>query len=199
MVVGSNDTPSRAMGNGIGDFNGGMQNLPRFLESWNSGAISTTIQGSFIQFGRSAYSTAPYTPILDPTAPQATSFDKLRSLFDKRPLDPSLNTAVPMPFYITDNGSIPGKGGRVPFFSPPSRQWGYDVGLLSQPPDLFTRKFTTPPSKRTPDEYFREVSRDDEWVQALLCSFIDKDGTTKAVTNTALRPTNSFCIKKAGA
>ena len=105
-----------------------------------------------------------------------------------------------MPFYITDNGSITGgKGGRIPFFSPPGRQWGYDVGLLSQPPDLFTRKFTTPPSKRTPDEYFREVSRDDEWVQALLCSFIDKDGTTKAVTNTALRPTNSFCIKKAGA
>ena len=199
MVVGSNDTPSRAMGNGIGDFNGGMQNLPRFLESWNSGAISTTIQGSFIQFGRSAYSTAPYTPILDPTAPQATSFDKLRSLFDKRPLDPSLNTAVPMPFYITDNGSIPGKGGRVPFFSPPGRQWGYDVGLLSQPPDLFTRKFTTPPSKRTPDEYFREVSRDDEWVQALLCSFLDQDGTTKAVNNTALRPTKNFCIDKAGA
>ncbi len=195
MVVGSNDTPSRAMDNGIGDFNGGMQNLPRFLESWNSGIISTTIQGSFIQFGRSAYSTAPYTPILDPKALPAAPIDnKLRSLFDKPPVNPFLNTAVPRPSYATDNA-----GGRVPFFSPPGRQWGYDVGLLSQPPDLFTRKFTTPPSKRTPDEYFREVSRDDEWVQALLCSFIDKDGTTKAVTNTALRPTNNFCIKKAGA
>ncbi|MEG4424796.1 MULTISPECIES: hormogonium polysaccharide biosynthesis protein HpsA [unclassified Microcoleus] len=205
MVVGSNDTPSRSLGNGIGDFNGGMQNLPRFMESWNSGQISTNIQGSFIQFGRSAYNTAPYIPILDPTAPQQAAPLKLRSLFESPPNPPSPAPVItytggtPMPFYRTDNGNIAGKGGRIPFFSPPARNWGYDVGLLSQPPDLFTRKFTTPPSKRTPDEYFREVSRDDEWVQTLLCSFIDDGtGTTQAVTS-ELRPTDSFCKSKAGA
>jgi hypothetical protein len=209
MVVGSNDTPSRSLGNGVGDFNGGVQNMPRFLESWSDGskAISTKIQGSFIQFGRSAYSTAPYTPIIDPAAPQQSDPLKLRSLFDKPPteavtgsaLSPSTPAPVtytgtaPIAFYRTDNGSILNKGGRIPFFSAPDRSWGYDVGLLSQHPDLFTRKFTTPPSKRNPDEYFREVPRNDEWVETLLCAFLDKDGTTKAV-NSSLRPTK-FCEK----
>jgi len=201
MVVGSNDTPSRSLGN-VGDFNGGLQNLPRFLESWNSGAVSTNIQGSFIQFGRSAYSTAPYTPILDPAAPQQTaSLTKLRSLFDSPPISPSpappavtYTGGVPRALYRTDAGS-----GSLPFFTPPARNWGYDLGLLSQPPDLFTRKFTTPPTKRTPDEYFQEVPRDDDWVQTLLCAFLDDTaGTTKAVTGN-LRPTDSFCKSKAGA
>ncbi|MEG4444751.1 hormogonium polysaccharide biosynthesis protein HpsA [Microcoleus sp. AT9_B5] len=200
MVVGSNDTPSRSFGN-VGDFNGGLQNLPRFLESWNAGAVSTNIQGSFIQFGRSAYSTAPYIPILDPAASQQTaSATKLRSLFDSPPISPSpappaitYTGGVPRALYRTDAGA-----GSLPFFSAPARNWGYDLGLLSQPPDLFTRKFTTPPTKRTPDEYFQEVPRDDEWVQTLLCAFLDKDGTTKAVTGN-LRPTDSFCKSKAGA
>ncbi|MEG3932516.1 hormogonium polysaccharide biosynthesis protein HpsA [Microcoleus sp. T3_B1] len=200
MVVGSNDTPSRSFGN-VGDFNGGLQNLPRFLESWNSGAVSTNIQGSFIQFGRSAYNTAPYIPILDPAASQQTaSGTKLRSLFDSPPISPSpappavtYTGGVPRALYRTDAGA-----GALPFFTPPARNWGYDLGLLSQPPDLFTRKFTTPPTKRTPDEYFQEVPRDDEWVQTLLCAFLDKDGTTKAVTGN-LRPTDSFCKSKTGA
>ncbi|WP_377480201.1 MAG: hormogonium polysaccharide biosynthesis protein HpsA [Microcoleus anatoxicus] len=211
MVVGSNDSPSRALGNGVGDFNGGMQNLPRFMESWNSGQVSTNIQGSFIQFGRSEFSTAPYIPVIDPGAMSALAAQavpattansiQLRSLFDSPPTDPPDATS-PKPFYRTDNANLAGKGGRIPFFSPPARNWGYDLGLLSQPPDLFTRKFTTPPSKRTPDEYFREVSRDDEWVQTLLCSFID-DATTATtpaidITN-KLRPTDSFCKFKAGA
>jgi len=191
MVVGSNDTPSRAIGNDIGESNGGVQNLPRFMESWDNGKVATNIQGSFIQFGRSVYSTAPYFPILDPAAMPAQL--KLRSLFDSPPPDVS-KANTPRTLYRTDNA-----GGRVPFFSPPARNWGYDLGLLSQPPDLFTRKFTTPPSKRTPDEYFREISRDDEWVQTLLCSFIDDGtGTTQAVTS-KLRPTDSFCKDKAGA
>ncbi|MGB7712840.1 MAG: hormogonium polysaccharide biosynthesis protein HpsA [Microcoleus sp.] len=201
MVVGSNDTPSRSLGN-VGDFNGGLQNLPRFLESWDSGAVSTNIQGSFIQFGRSAYNTAPYIPILDLAATQqTTSLTKLRSLFDSPPISPSpappavtYTGGVPKASYRTDVGN-----GTLPFFSPPARNWGYDLGLLSQPPDLFTRKFTTPPTKRTPDEYFQEVPRDDEWVQTLLCAFIDDTaGTTKAVSSN-LRPTDSFCKSKAGA
>ncbi|MGB8686441.1 MAG: hormogonium polysaccharide biosynthesis protein HpsA, partial [Microcoleus sp.] len=201
MVVGSNDTPSRSLGN-VGDFNGGLQNLPRFLESWDSGAVSTNIQGSFIQFGRSAYNTAPYIPILDLAATQqTTSLTKLRSLFDSPPNPPSpappavtYTGGVPKASYRTDVGN-----GTLPFFSPPARNWGYDLGLLSQPPDLFTRKFTTPPTKRTPDEYFQEVPRDDEWVQTLLCAFIDDTaGTTKAVSSN-LRPTDSFCKSKAGA
>ncbi|MEG4633902.1 hormogonium polysaccharide biosynthesis protein HpsA [Microcoleus sp. AR_TQ3_B6] len=181
LIVGSNDTPSRALGNNVGDFNGGLQNLPRFLESWAN--IASNIQGSFIQFNRSAYSTAPYLPILDPAAPQQTDPNtKLLSLFAPSQLTtpPPLIPATPAPFvisnppdagYRTSTGSIPGGTlGRIPFFTPPTRNWGYDVALVSQSPDLFTQRFTTPPSKSTPDEFFREVPRNDPWVETLMCA-----------------------------
>ncbi|MEG4215695.1 hormogonium polysaccharide biosynthesis protein HpsA [Microcoleus sp. Pol14C6] len=186
MVVGSNDTPSRAIGNGVGDSNGGVQNLTRFLESWSG--MGSVIQGSFIQFNRSAYNTAPYIPILNPVAPQQTApLTKLRSLFDSSPNPPSTTITytggAPLPYYRTSNASVTISGttvGRLPFFTPPLRDWGFDVGLLSQPPDLFTRKFTTPPSTPTPAEYFREVPRNDEWVKTLMCGVLEADTTKKA-------------------
>jgi hypothetical protein len=180
LIVGSNDTPSRALGNNVGDFNGGLQNLPRFLENWNS--IDTNIQGSFIQFNRSAYNTAPYLPILDPAAPQQTSPNtQLRSMFAEPTLAPLPPITGTPPFFIlnppqagyrTANGSIPGTNGmgRIPFFTAPRRNWGYDVGLVSQSPDLFTQRFTAPPAKSRPDEYFREVPRNDPWVETLMCA-----------------------------
>jgi hypothetical protein len=211
MVAASNDTPSRAMGNGFGDFNGGLQNLPRFLENWYDGAQETpaNIQGSFIQFNRSAYSTAPYQPILNPRAPQQVDLEtKLRSLFDAPPsgavatlgtLSPPTPTPVTVSYpggvldylYRTDNSSVPpavvpGGGGRTPFFSPPTRNWGFDVGLLSQPADLFTQKFTTPPSTPTPNEYFREVARDDEWVKTLMCAELAASPGTRALSGSNL-------------
>ncbi|MEG4252621.1 hormogonium polysaccharide biosynthesis protein HpsA [Microcoleus sp. Pol10D4] len=181
LIVGSNDTPSRALGNNVGDFNGGLQNLARFLENWST--INSNIQGSFIQFNRSAYSTAPYLPILDPAAPQQTNPDtQLLSLFAPPtraalPIAgpaPAINYSPtpPQPGYRTANGSIPGANGmgRIPFFTAPVRNWGYDVGLVSQSPDLFTQRFTTPPARSTPDQYFREVPRNDPWVQTLMCA-----------------------------
>jgi len=189
LIVGSNDTPSRALGNNVGDFNGGLQNLPRFLESWDT--IDTNIQGSFIQFNRSAYSTAPYLPILDPAAPQQTALNtRLLSLFAEPQLaTPPLLPLLPNPFFIpnppeagyrTPAGGIPGGTGlgRIPFFTPPRRNWGYDVGLVSQSPDLFTQRFTTPPTKSTPDEFFREVPRNDTWVETLMCAQLDAGAGT---------------------
>ncbi|MGB7895023.1 MAG: hypothetical protein WCF82_24420, partial [Microcoleus sp.] len=188
MVVGSNDTPSRSLGSGVGDSNGGVQNLTRFLESWSG--MGSVIQGSFIQFNRSAYSTAPYIPILNPVAPQQTAQTKLRSLFESSPNPPSPAPSItysggtPSPYYRTSNARIilPNgtEVGRLPFFIPPLRDWGFDVGLLSQPPDLFTRKFTTPPSTPTPAEYFREVPRNDDWVKTLMCGVLEADTTKKA-------------------
>jgi hypothetical protein len=203
MVVGSNDTPSRELGNGVGDSNGGVQNLTRFLESWSGNG--SVIQGSFIQFNRSAYSTAPYIPILNPDSPQQTDpLTELRSLFESPPtqalipLNPPTPVPVsvtynggntPLPYYRTNNARVVIGGieiGRLPFFLPPDREWGFDVGLLSQPPDLFTRKFTTPPSTPTPAEYFREVPRNDEWVKALMCGVLEADSTTKATETITL-------------
>ncbi|MEH2385196.1 MAG: hormogonium polysaccharide biosynthesis protein HpsA [Nostoc sp.] len=75
------------------------------------------------------------------------------------------------PFSAILNGSYPitGNGGQAPFYIAPKRQWGYDVGLLSQSPDLFAQKLVRTPDG-LPNEYFREVGRDDNWVATLLCA-----------------------------
>jgi hypothetical protein len=179
MIVGTGDTPSRQLTSTSGDFNGGLQNLPRFVENWNkTGGATSTIKGSFIQLNRSAYNTAPYLPILNavpPNVPPPVS---------PNPPDPEIKslffaTGLPTPEnrYRTDNG-----GRRIPFFTPPGRNWGYDVGILSQSPDLFTQRFTAPPTATQPAEYFREVPRNDEWVTTLLCGTTTKGD--KAVSDT---------------
>src|SRR6476469_10057887 len=131
LIVASNDVPSRAISATVGDFNGGLQNLPRFVENWKG--LTNSIAGSFIQFKRSAYATAPYQSVLT----NAPVFD----------------TASTNATYRIENFN-----GRVGYFVPPDREWGFDVGLLSQPPDLFAQKFTLPASQKKPDEYFREIS-----------------------------------------
>ncbi|OCQ91430.1 hypothetical protein BCD67_23760 [Oscillatoriales cyanobacterium USR001] len=169
LVVGSGDVPARAAGN---DFNGGMQNLTRFLENWSG--LDTRILGAFIQLSRSAYATAPLTAVLGiGTPPDTVTANSATSLF---------NYAT---FYSIDNNAR-----RTSNFRPPNRQWGYDVALLSQSPDLFTQLFTTPSTKVSSDEFFREVSRDDVWVKTLLCARKREDDTN-AVSNEQ-RPT-SFC------
>ncbi|MCF3573739.1 hormogonium polysaccharide biosynthesis protein HpsA [Planktothrix agardhii] len=168
VVMGTGDVPSRKIG-AIGDFNGGLPNLARLLENWQGKTVK--ISGSFIQFQRSKYATAPYLGVF--TGGQ---------------------------LYNTSS-----TGGQTPYFSQPQRNWGFDVGLLSQSPDLFAQKLTTRSSDSRPAEYFREVSRSDEWVQTLLCAKEVKkeaDGTltpttTNAVQKTSIRP-NSFCTDKTG-
>ena len=181
LIVGSGDVPSRKIAATTGEFNGGLQNLPRFVENWRDGVISTKILGSFIQLNRSAYSTAPFLSRLGNSLPDSA-------------FSPTINNVQPYPnfnSYKTSNGS-----GSLPFFSPPGRNWGFDVGLLSQAPDLFTQRFTAPSTKTKPAEFFREVPRNDEWVETLMCAF-DKNGTTPVVSSD-LRPTKSFCKDNTG-
>jgi type II secretory pathway pseudopilin PulG len=172
LIVGAGDIPSRTLDANTGDSNGGLQNLPRFLESWQIDNVDTPtdIKGSFVQLNRSAYSTSPYLPILLPNAPSMIDpATKLKSLFE--PTNALITYEAPTKAYRSDGG------GRSPYFIPPKRDWGFDVGLLSQPPDLFTQRFTTPPRQTQPDEYFREVGRDDKWVQTLMCAKVAADGT----------------------
>jgi hypothetical protein len=130
----------------------GLQNFVRFLENWDS--RTAKISGSFIQLKRSSFSTAPIAPIFTNRQSSATaSKDYNLSLFDY-----SLDT------YPTGNVS-----GLLPFYAAPNRKWGFDVGLLSEQPDLFAQRFTAPPTGR-PNEFFREVGRDDTWVKTLLCA-----------------------------
>ncbi len=75
------------------------------------------------------------------------------------------------------------EGGKSSFFAPPARNWGFDVGLLSQQPDLFSRQFATS-FNDDPNEFFREVSRNDQWVDRLLCSkAVDINTTTPDIAN----------------
>jgi len=180
LIIGSGDIPSRKLGSNVGDFNGGLQNLPRFLESWNNGAIKVKIQGSFVQLNRSAFSTGPYQPILPATSPQRTDPARtLKSLF-ATPAGATVTYTPPIADLATNSPGYKIEGlGLIPFFRPPARNWGYDVGMLSQPPDLFTQRFTTPPRKTEPAEYFREVPRNDQWVKTLMCGVLE-DTTTQA-------------------
>jgi hypothetical protein len=177
LIVGAGDTPSRALNAANGDFNGGLQNLPRFLEIWsNSGAqtsIANNIKGSFIQQNRSAFSTAPYLPILPPTFVPANPIDTLATLFTQSPARLGAPDRLSPTQQLLTTYNI--QGDRIPYFTPPTRNWGFDVGLLSQPPDLFTQRFTIPSTNTQPAEYFREVGRDDEWVKTLMCGTVAPD------------------------
>lgn len=160
FVIGN--TPSRP-----NETPGGLQNLLRFLETWevldpNDKAITrkVTISGSFIQLKRSSFATAPIasiardkTPINTVNLTNPTNANANFSLFD----------------YPLDAYSAQNVDGASPFYQPPVRQWGFDVGLLSEQPDLFAQRFTAPSVGR-PNEFFREVGRDDPWVNALLCA-----------------------------
>jgi hypothetical protein len=149
------DIPARP-----GDNNGGLQNLPRFLENWQNPERTATIAGAFIQTNRSSYASAPYFSVMDTDA----AYDYAQrppGMFGNTSTDPKDDSSK----YRSDAGS-----GKIGYFLPPTRNWGFDVGLLSQPPDLFAQKFSLPDEIIDPDEYFREVSRDDDWVKGLLCS-----------------------------
>jgi len=141
----------------------GLPNFVRFLENWQEKRVN--IAGSFVQMWRSAYATAPFATILRDKVTAATTETNNLSLFDY-----SINT------YRTNNGT---PAGTVPYYGEPIRQWGFDVALLSQSPDLFAQRFTTP-STSSPNEFFREVGKDDPWIQTLLCAATASDRVGKS-------------------
>jgi len=147
-----------------GDFNGGVPNIIRFLENWDGAGAKSQVNGSFIQIKRSNYATSPYAPL--PTNKSGAT--------------------TGAPFNHKQIYSIQNTGGQVPYFAPPERQWGFDVGLLSQLPDLFAQQFTSEPVTE-PNEFFREVNRDDPWVKRLLCA---KDDNGNWMINESERPHN---------
>jgi hypothetical protein len=171
------DSPSRPF-TGIadprytGESGGGLGNFPRFLEAWQSSGddsaqsnANAKITGSFIQFKRSIFATAPFEAIDDPKQDNSLFFDT--------PASGIPDYMQPFNSFVTANRPYVYKGGgqlrKAPYYRAPNRAWGYDIGLLKQAPDLFSRRFSTP-SAGTPNEYYREVSRDDLWVKTLMCA-----------------------------
>ncbi|MDJ0772184.1 MAG: hormogonium polysaccharide biosynthesis protein HpsA [Mastigocoleus sp. MO_167.B18] len=167
LILAGGDTPARPS-----ESNGGLENFVRYLEHWDN--INHSISGSLIQYKRSVYATAPWQSLKDGSNPKSSFGSDYTQLYR--------------------TGTT---GGRTPFYRAPSRQWGFDVGLLSQLPDLFTETFTLPPATE-PNEFFREVGRDDEWVKTLLCAQIYNPSTKKTTGKAAIpnsqRP-QDFCKK----
>jgi hypothetical protein len=105
-----------------------------------------------------------WQPGTDQTTRISGSFMQLgRSAYATAPFYSSLNDDAKYTYANNLND------GKLPYYRPSIRQWGYDVGLLSQSPDAFALKLVRIP-KDKPDEYYREAGRDDTWVQNLLCA-----------------------------
>jgi len=124
----------------------GLSNFVRLQENW--GGKTVTIKGSFIQQKRSTQATGTFSAMQKNLPAQ----DGRLSIF-----------GYPDNRYWTSAGV-----GTLPYYSVPNRQWGFDVGLLSQVPDLFSQKFTQDISKS--QSYYRQVGRDDDWIKVLLCA-----------------------------
>jgi Tfp pilus assembly protein PilX len=136
--------------------NGGLHNFVRFMENWNpTGTTSDAIKARI-----------------------SGSFIQIkRSAYATAPFNTSISTQSDDFKY-----KIQGNNSRTPFYLAPTRQWGYDVALLSQSPDLLAQKLVTIPDD-LPDEYFREVGRDDTWIANLLCAK-DTKGTVATSDDT---------------
>jgi len=165
LIAAGGDTPPRPS-----EQNGGLENYVRLLERWAEdttacatiNTLTAQISGSFIQTKRSAYATAPFLQSLtDPSNPTP-----LPSRFGYNTRLAAKNTGAAFNRYSRLPYSSQ-SGGRNAYYTAANRLWGYDVGLLSQLPDLFSQRFTTPPAGE-PDEFLREVGRNDPWVEALV-------------------------------
>ncbi|MBW4648301.1 MAG: hormogonium polysaccharide biosynthesis protein HpsA [Kastovskya adunca ATA6-11-RM4] len=169
------DSPARpANASYEAETGGGLVNFPRFLEAWeavNEGApAAARINGSFIQFKKSLFATAPFEAVDSFTVDNSLFFD------GANPDHTSANFGGLNDYRYRGGGA----SRRAPYYRAPDRAWGYDVGLLSQTPDLFSKRFASP-DVGTPNEYYREVGRDDPWVESLLCGVHVNDPDEPAV------------------
>jgi hypothetical protein len=141
--------------------NGGLHNFVRLLENWNpTGAVSDAIAATI----------------------NGSFIQRTRSAYATAPFVAYLSSGSSLAPYPITNSS-----GQVPFYLAPSRQWGYDVALLSQSPDAFSQKLAITPNNK-PNEYFREAAQDDTWMQTLLCAKKASDSTN--VVDSTQRPTS---------
>lgn len=137
------------------EFGGGLQNYVRTLENWAD--VELRVNGSFIQSKQNNYATGPQRSLSnntkDLTGENALFYGQLQG-------------------YNTNNGSgslEDSNLGTNPYYMPPKRRFSFDVGLMTQAPDLFAQQFTVEPAS-SPKEFLREVGRDDDWIEVLLCA-----------------------------
>lgn len=172
-------TPSRsfatvngigAAGNIVGETGGGLPNFVRFMENWAE--VPLNVAGGFLQNTRSQFATAPFAqtgPFPNPNdtenalVPQSLFINALNNTtFNDRLGDFDNVDATPDATYRSETLF------NLPYYTPPQRNWGFDVGLLTQAPDRFAERF----SRDLPNfsDFFRETDRNDPYVATLLCA-----------------------------
>ncbi|MEQ8963209.1 MAG: hormogonium polysaccharide biosynthesis protein HpsA, partial [Coleofasciculus sp. C2-GNP5-27] len=165
LITAVGNTPPRP-----GEPDGGAATFVRLVEDWFGTDLS--ISGSLMEFNRSSIATGPFQPFVQ----TGTFFDNQGGIFN-----------YPQK-YATDNSD-----GKLPSYQRANRGFGYDVGLLSQLPDLFSGRFTTPPAG-APNEFFQEVNRDEDQIKTLLCAGVinnadDQNATAYQTSNRAVNTT----------
>jgi hypothetical protein len=154
---------------------GGLQNFVRFSENWTGQALK--ISGGFIQNTRSTFATGPFS-ITAPYTTLATSGCVASLTYAARAT--CIDTSSDVQTWFT-NPAAPNEPlsnfskyvqsittQSIPYYSPPRRLWGFDVGLLVQQPDLFAQRFSQ--AKPGFSEFFRETNKEDRWVRTMLCA-----------------------------
>jgi len=68
-----------------------------------------------------------------------------------------------------------GTDAAIQYYTEPQRQWGFDVGLLYNPPGAVAQRLAVPSKVRS--EFYREPSVDDVYIMNLRCAWIDTDGS----------------------
>ena len=156
---------------------GGLQNFVRFSENWTGQALK--VSGGFIQNTRSAFATGPFS-ITAPYTTLATSGCKTDTSLTYATRATCIDTSSDVQTWFTnpaDSASSLSNFSKyiqsittqsIPYYSPPRRLWGFDVGLLVQQPDLFAQRFSQ--AKPGYSEFFRESGKDDPWVKTMLCA-----------------------------
>jgi hypothetical protein len=81
------------------------------------------------------------------------------------------------------SGGVTGNGERILYYGAPTRQWGFDIGLLYAPPGVAARRLTSGSSTRS--EFYREVAVDDPYIEDLLCA---EDSTGTNIMDTTKLP-----------
>ena len=142
---------------------GGLHNFIRLIENWTNRNL--TILGGFIQNTRSSLATSPFS-VTAPYGNAVNSFDSsdTQTLFIN-PVDNIRATQSLSNFRKEYQSETTQK---LPYYAPPNRLWGFDVGLLTQAADRFAERFATPIPGA--NEFLREVDGNDPWVKALLCA-----------------------------
>ena len=161
-------------------------------DKWRSAAVIsdsiTLLSNSYTNTGTTAADTT-YNAILVSGNTENCSLTQKCSLEDyvRFPEDWNGKTAKISGIFMQQKKSIYDTS-CPPNSTPPIRNWSYDVGILRQSPDLLAQKLIADTSD-PPNEYFREVDRDDPWIQNLLCA---KDNTnTSYIIDKNQRP--SMC------